>query len=168
MINLLSLIPILKDHGGGVQEKKRGKRKRTLISARLLSKLNLQLHASTITNTYTLTGNISLSAAMELETYTVTLIPYSRQQGIKFVCDGVTTTANGAQTTTTAKYGKKWTATAVKSSIGATWDNYGKLSASSGTITGDLTIKGTSAPYDYCDTCNSGCGAEGCGGEGAQ
>ena len=114
-----------------------------------------------------ITSDITVSASeASVKYYVVTLQPYSIQQGICFRYGSKVAYANGrGATTVSVPYGTSWTATACKNSSGYNWDNYGQISPTSGVITGNVTIKGISSPYDYSSGGGSGCGAEGCGGE---
>ena len=114
-----------------------------------------------------ITSDITVSASeASVKYYVVTLQPYSIQQGICFRYGSKVAYANGrGATTVSVPYGTSWTATACKNSSGYNWDNYGQISPTSGVITGNVTIKGISSPYDYS---SGGGGSYGCGGEGAQ
>ena len=100
------------------------------------------INGTTVTSPYKITqanieaGSFTLSAtAAAKQTFTFT-INQSANQTITVTCNGVAHTS-----TFTATYGDKWTATIAP----ATGYNAGKLSATSGTITGAVTISATAA-----------------------
>ena len=81
-------------------------------------------------------GSLTVSAtAATIKTFTFT-INQSAHQTITVTCNGVAHTS-----TFTATYGDKWTATITPE----TGYNAGKLSATSGTITGSVTVSATAA-----------------------
>ena len=87
-------------------------------------------------------SNISISASAATKATYVFTINKTSNQTITVTYGGTTykSTAS-ANTTFTATYGEKWTATIA----GATGYNPGTLSATSGTITGNVTISATAA-----------------------
>ena len=87
-------------------------------------------------------SNISISATAATKSKFVFTINKTSNQTITVTYGGTTykSTAS-ANTTFTATYGEKWTATIA----GATGYNPGKLSATSGTITGAVTLSATAA-----------------------
>ena len=100
------------------------------------------INGTTVTSPYKITqanieaGSFTLSAtAATKQTFTFT-INQSAHQTITVTCNGVAHTS-----TFTATYGDKWTATIAP----ATGYNAGKLSATSGTITGAVTVSATVA-----------------------
>ena len=100
------------------------------------------INGTTVTSPYKITqanieaGSFTLSAtAATKQTFTFT-INQSAHQTITVTCNGTAHTS-----TFTATYGDKWTATIAP----ATGYNAGKLSATSGTITGAVTISATAA-----------------------
>lgn len=100
------------------------------------------INGTTVTSPYKITqanieaGSLALSCtAASKQTFTFT-ITQSANQTITVTCNGVAHTS-----TFTATYGDKWTATITPK----TGYNAGKLSATSGTITGYVTISATAA-----------------------
>ncbi len=88
------------------------------------------------------------ATAATVKTYTATLAPFNKYQGIRFTAGGITTTANGAETYVNVQHGWNYTASTCQVPP-FTFDDYGSLSSYSGTITSDITISGTSSPYNY-------------------
>ncbi len=100
------------------------------------------INGTTVTSPYKITqanieaGSFTLSCtAAAKQTFTFT-INQSAHQTITVTCNGVAHTS-----TFTATYGDKWTATITPE----TGYNAGKLSATSGTITGSVTVSATAA-----------------------
>lgn len=100
------------------------------------------INGTTVTSPYRITqanieaGSFTLSCtAASKQTFTFT-INQSAHQTITVTCNGVAHTS-----TFTATYGDKWTATITP----VTGYNAGKLSATSGTITGSVTVSATAA-----------------------
>lgn len=100
------------------------------------------INGTTVTSPYKITqanieaGSFTLSCtAAAKQTFTFT-INQSAHQTITVTCNGVAHTS-----TFTATYGDKWTATITPD----TGYNAGKLSATSGTITGSVTVSATAA-----------------------
>lgn len=100
------------------------------------------INGTTVSNPYKITqanieaGSFTLSCtAATKRTFTFT-INQSAHQTITVTCNGVVHTS-----TFTATYGDKWTATITPE----TGYNAGKLSATSGTITGSVTVSATAA-----------------------
>ncbi len=100
------------------------------------------INGTTVTSPYKITqanieaGSFTLSCtAAAKQTFTF-YINQSAHQTITVTCNGVAHTS-----TFTATYGDKWTATITP----ATGYNAGKLSATSGTITGSVTVSATAA-----------------------
>lgn len=87
------------------------------------------------TSTKTITGNTTVTVATSLQTFTFT-ITQSSNQTITVTCGGNTYTS-----TFTATYGQTWTAS-ISASSGY---DAGTLSATSGTVTGNVTVSATSA-----------------------
>lgn len=87
-------------------------------------------------------SNISISATAATKATYLFTIRKTSNQTITVNYGGNSYTSNASSNTTFAvTYGEKWTATIV----GATGYNHGTLSATSGTITGDVTIGASSA-----------------------